>query len=191
MNLANRLTLLRLVLVPLFVLCFYLPLSFRLWIAAGIFLAASITDVLDGRYARKHDLCTDFGRLMDPIADKVLVSAAFIMLSGTGELDPVLTIAFVAREFVISGFRLVAAGKGVVLAAGTLGKLKTTLQCVAVMFLLLDAPLGELLSPLLPWAGTALYAGSCIVTGAALVASLWSMTDYLIKNKGVVDLHDR
>ena len=141
MNLANKLTMLRIVLVVPFLACFYLPWQSRMWIAAGIFLVAAVTDIIDGRYARKHGLVTNFGKLMDPIADKLLVCSAFIMLTAFDKLCPFATILFIAREFAVSGFRLVAAADGVVLAASKIGKAKTTLQCIAVVCLLLDNPI--------------------------------------------------
>ena len=178
MNVANRLTLLRVALVPVYIACFYLPFGFHMWLGAGVFILAAITDIIDGNYARKHNICTDFGRFMDPIADKLLTCSAFVMLTAFGKLHPVLTILFVAREFVISGFRLVAAGGGTVIAAGIAGKLKTVLQCIAIVALMLDNPIFSLINFPFHW----------VATGLALIASLWSCAEYLYKNRKSISL---
>ncbi len=154
------------------------------WIAALIFIGAGITDSLDGRIARKRNLITDFGKFMDPIADKLLTAAAMIMLTYLNKLHPAATIVFIAREFVISGFRLVAAGKGVVIAADNLGKAKTTLQIVFLTALLLGfAKPFSLLQPYYDW----LWQAVMLVT---LGLSVVSCVNYIVKNKGVVDFRD-
>lgn len=198
MNPANKLTLLRILLIPLFILALLLPnlwkgfAPFSHWVAAMIFLAAAITDILDGKYARKHHVVTDFGKLMDPIADKVLIVAAFVMLSCTTDaahpkylLHPVITIIFIAREFLISGFRQLAAAKGVVIAAGNLGKWKTTFQDIIVIALLLydEFPFFYLNPYLRILIEVLVY--------VALALSVVSAIEYLIKNKGVINLNDR
>ena len=174
MNLANRLTMLRIWLVPFILLCFYLPPSWGMWIAVVLFIAAAVTDTLDGRYARAHGIVSDFGKFMDPIADKLLVDSVLIMLTAQGKVPPVVTILFIAREFVISGLRLVAAGKGVVLAAGNLGKIKTTLQDIALPFLMV----GHVWKPFRILGLILLY--------AALVMSVWSGWDYVNKNRKLI-----
>lgn len=175
MNLANKLTLIRIALVAPFLACFYVPWTFRMWLAAGIFVLAAVTDIFDGRYARKHNLVTNFGKLMDPIADKLLICSACIMLTAFDKLCPFATILFIAREFAVSGLRLVAASEGIVLAASRIGKAKTTLQCIAVVCLLLDNPVFSLIH--VPF--------HYIATGAALAVSVWSGIDYFIKNREV------
>ena len=155
MNRPNRLTLLRMCLVPVFVACFYLDAVLPWWnlLAAGVFLLASATDLVDGWYARKHALVTDFGKLLDPMADKLLFCSAFIMLVGTGELEPLFAIVFVGREFIISAFRL-----------------------IAVALILLGNPLfGRIGVPM-----------DRIVLYIALVLTVWSLVDYLVKNRKVV-----
>ena len=174
MNLPNRLTMLRILLVPFIVLCFYLPPAWGMWIAVVLFIAAAVTDTLDGRYARAHNQVTDFGKFMDPIADKLLVNAVLILLTAQGQVHPVVTILFIAREFAISGLRLVAAGKGVVLAAGNLGKIKTTLQDIALPFLMV----GQVWKPFRIVGGILLY--------LSLFMSLWSGLDYIQKNKRLI-----
>ncbi len=178
MNLPNRLTLLRMCLVPVFVACFYLDAVLPWWnlLAAGVFLLASATDLVDGWYARKHALVTDFGKLLDPMADKLLFCSAFIMLVGTGDLEPLFAIVFVGREFIISAFRLIAVEHGTVIAAGRLGKLKSLFQCIAVALILLGNPLfGRIGVPM-----------DRIVLYIALVLTVWSLVDYLVKNRKVV-----
>lgn len=177
MNLPNKLTITRILLVPVFIACFYLPLALhtRYAVAAAIFVLAYMTDILDGQLARKRDIVTDFGKLMDPIADKLLSSSAFIMLVAEGLMHPVAAIIIISREFIISGFRLVAAGRGNVIAASWLGKVKTISQCVAVVLLLLWPVLGSpafQLDQLLLW--------------VSVLFTIWSGMDYIIKNKGTI-----
>ena len=174
MNLANQLTMLRILLVPFIILCFYLPPSWGMWIAVVLFVAAAITDTLDGRYARAHGLVSDFGKFMDPIADKLLVNSVLIMLTAQGKVPAVVAILFIAREFVISGLRLVAAGKGVVLAAGNLGKIKTTLQDIALPFLMVS----DCWKPFKIVGYILLY--------ASLIMSVWSGWDYVYKNRALI-----
>ena len=197
MNTANKLTLLRIFLSPLFVIALVLQsiwpayAPYAHWVAALLFLAAAITDILDGNYARKHNVVTDFGKLMDPIADKLLVVSAFVMLSAMTDaahpkylLHPVITIVFIAREILISGVRQIAAAKGIVIAAGKLGKYKTVFQDIVVMSLLLyDEFPFHYLNPYL-W-----YAVEALVY-VALVLSIVSAVEYIVKNKGVLNLHD-
>ena len=197
MNVANRLTVLRMLLIPLVIAALLLPevwpafAPFSHWIASLLFLAAAITDILDGNYARKHNVVTDFGKLMDPIADKMLVVSAFVLLSCLTDaahprwlLHPVLTILFIAREFLISGVRQLAAAKGVVIAAGKLGKFKTTFQDIIVISLLLyDEFPFRYLNPYLRYLIEALVF-------VALALSVVSAVDYIVKNKGALNLHD-
>ena len=176
MNPANKATLLRILLVPLFVACFYLDSLVSHLIACVIFVFASLTDLWDGWYARRHNLVTDFGKLMDPMADKLLLCTAYIMLCSAGKVSGILTVVFVGRELIISAFRLIAVEKGVVIAAGRLGKIKTTLQCVSIVLLLLDNPLFGLIG--IPMDRIALY--------LAAFFTLWSLIDYLYKNRKLV-----
>ena len=178
MNLPNRLTILRMCLVPVFVACFYLDRFLPWWniLAAVIFVFASITDLIDGWYAHKYEMVTDFGKLLDPMADKLLTCSAFIMLVGIGAIEPLFVIIFVGREFVISAFRLIAVEKGVVIAAAKLGKYKTLSQCIAIVLVLLDNPVFGLIG--VPMDRIMLY--------IALVLTVWSMIDYLYKNRKVV-----
>ena len=176
MNLPNKLTILRIILVPVFVACFYLPVKGAMYIAAAVFVIAYFTDMLDGYIARKYNLITDFGKLMDPMADKLLFCTAYIMLCSTGRVSGLLTVIFVARELIISAFRLIAVEKGVVIAAGKLGKLKTLLQCFSIVLLLLDNPLFRLIGVPMDQ----------IVTYLAALFTVWSCVDYIIKNRNLV-----
>lgn len=137
MNLPNKLTMLRMALIPVFVLAFYIPGRYAFWIAAIVFVAAFVTDMLDGRIARKRKQVTDFGKLMDPIADKLLTAAALIMLTANAKLSPIVVIIIISREFLVSGLRLVVADKGVVVPANWLGKAKTVCQFIMLVLLLI------------------------------------------------------
>ncbi|HOG00329.1 MAG TPA: CDP-diacylglycerol--glycerol-3-phosphate 3-phosphatidyltransferase [Clostridia bacterium] len=172
MNTPNKLTILRMVLTPVFVACFYIPVDYRLYIAAVVFLIAYATDILDGQIARKRNLVTDFGKLMDPIADKILSGAAMIMLTGAGMLSPIATLITVAREFIISGVRAVVAGKNIVIAAGPIGKLKTTMQCVGIALILLGNPVFRMWN--IPF--------DQIVIWISVALAVWSCVDYIVKN---------
>ena len=190
MNLPNKLTMLRILLVPAFVAALLLPEWFELpvgaarWIAAALFVLAGVTDTLDGNIARKQNLVTDFGKFMDPIADKLLTCSAMVMLTYLGELHPVVSILFIGREFVISGFRLIAAKKGIVIAADALGKWKTVLQMVFIVLLTLN--------PCLPFSLLQPYWNvfGQVVMLAALLLSILSAIQYIRHNKGVIDFHD-
>ncbi|MBO4878975.1 MAG: CDP-diacylglycerol--glycerol-3-phosphate 3-phosphatidyltransferase [Clostridia bacterium] len=191
MNLPNKLTMLRIILIPLFIGCFYLPESWVLFqlngvgiclkyiIAGFMFLGAYITDMFDGRIARKRNLITDFGKLMDPTADKLLTASAMIMLtkfevmSFGNLLMPVFTIIIIAREVFISGIRQLAAGKGIIIAAKPIGKVKTTIQFAAILTVLL---LGQLCRAV----GIPLDFGAICV---AVVITVWSGIDYTIASR--------
>lgn len=177
-NLPNRLTLLRVLMVPLLIACFYLKVSWWSYAAAAIFVLAYLTDMLDGQIARKRNLVTDFGKLMDPMADKLLSVSALVMLTAVDMLNPIATIIIVAREFFISGFRLVAVEKGVVIAASWMGKLKTISQFIAItMVLLHDLVLGIFGFPL-----------DMVVMWVSVFLTVASGVDYVIKNKDTISL---
>ena len=137
MNLPNRLTILRVILIPVFLLFMYLDCPFHYTIALLVFAAASLTDAFDGHIARKRGLVTDFGKFLDPLADKALVMAALAVFVDFGYINSIPLIIIVAREFMVSGLRLVTAGKGVVVAAGFWGKLKTAFTLAAILLILL------------------------------------------------------
>ena len=173
MNLPNKLTLLRIALVPVYLLLLWLP-AFS-WLALIVFAAASLTDMLDGRIARERGLVTNFGKFMDPIADKLLTHTAFIMLCALGRLNVVACIIFIAREFVVSGLRLVAVEQGHVIAAGMSGKVKTVLQMALVMAL--TARLDKVNWMRLPVS---------LLTLATVVMTLYSMAEYVWQNRAVL-----
>lgn len=177
MNLPNKLTILRMVMIPFFVVFLMLPIGgpgVHRWIALAIFVAASLTDTLDGYIARRDHLVTDFGKFMDPLADKLLVCSAMICLVETGELPFWIVIIIIAREFIITGFRQIAADNGIVIAASKWGKLKTICQMAMVILLLADFP------------GKPVYIIEQILIYLALVLTLVSLIDYLCKNRKVL-----
>lgn len=184
MNLPNKLTLLRVVLVPLF--CIFISIAGRAtqFIAALIFVAASLTDYFDGKIARRDHLITDFGKLMDPIADKMLVTAAMVFLTAQGRMMAGVCMIFIAREFIISGFRMIAASRGKVIAAGPLGKYKTATQMIALPALMLCVPFGTA-SAAIPSALLAFLAQALIWISLAL--AILSCIDYIVRNKDVID----
>ena len=172
MNLPNRLTLLRIALVPVYLLLLWFPAYS--WLALIVFAVASLTDMLDGRIARSQGLVTNFGKFMDPIADKLLTHTAFIMLTAMGRLNVIACIVFIAREFVVSGLRLVAVEQGHVIAAGMSGKVKTVLQMALVMALTARLDMRGLrpLTDLLTWATVAM--------------TLYSMAEYVWQNRAAL-----
>ena len=177
MNLPNRLTVLRVAMVPVFVAFLMQGAAWSYYVSAAIFIAASLTDLLDGMIARKNNLITNFGKFMDPIADKLLVMSALIGLCALGKVHYLIVMLSVAREFVIGGVRMVAADKGIVIAAGAIGKRKTETQMVGTamrIFACTDA-LAFLWIPseILLWISVALSVWSCVdyIRGAREVFS--------------------
>ena len=138
MNLANKITIFRVFLVPLFMIVLYSNLQYSTYIAAIIFIFASLTDTLDGYIARSRNLITNFGKFADPLADKILVSAALISLVDLGRIPGWVVVIIIAREFIITGFRIIAVSEGITIAASSLGKIKTITQLVAIISLLLN-----------------------------------------------------
>ncbi len=173
MNLPNKLTILRVLLIPVFIILLLNGYSY----ASGIlFIIAAATDALDGYIARKHNLITNFGKIMDPLADKLLVTSAMICLVETGHIAGWMVIVILAREFIITGLRAVAAGEGVIIAAGKSGKLKTVLQMVALSFILLqDWPFSLF---------TDLAIGNYLMW-AAVIATIYSGVEYIVQNKQI------
>ena len=175
MNLPNKLTVLRVIMVPFFVLFMLTDLGGEAgkWIALVIFCLASLTDMLDGKIARARNLVTNFGKFMDPLADKLLVCSAMICLIPTGQLSAWIVIVIIAREFIISGFRLVASDSGIVIAASYWGKFKTVSQMLMVIVLIAD------LGGVFDMIGTALI-------WIALILTVVSLVDYIAKNVQVL-----
>lgn len=181
MNLANKLTLSRMIMIPFFIASFYLPTQYWYLVASFLFILAFVTDLLDGSIARSRNMITDFGKFMDPIADKLLTLSALVMLSSVGKtISPVITIIILGREFIVSGLRLVAASGGKVIAASWLGKAKTVSQFIAILFALLlpgfKALFGdwtEIVCQILLWSCT--------------ILTLWSGWDYLFSHREHID----
>ena len=175
MNLPNKLTTLRVIMIPFFV--FFLlwqngeNRTFRM-IALALFIIASLTDLLDGKIARKYNLVTNFGKFMDPLADKLLVCSALICLIELNALPAWMVIIIISREFIISGFRLIASDNGVVIAASYWGKFKTTFQMVSVVLLILDIPALAFVTTICVW--------------IALVLTIVSLVDYIYKNHKIL-----
>ena len=172
MNLPNKLTILRTILIPFFLIFIYTDFwgKGNAYIAVGIFIVASLTDLLDGKIARKYNLVTDFGKFMDPLADKLLVCSAMICLIEMGRLSAWIVIVIISREFIISGFRLVASDNGVVIAASYWGKFKTTFQMIMIILLVLDLPFKYM------------NIINMAVVYIALALTVISLIDYIAKN---------
>ena len=176
MNLPNKLTTFRVILIPFFVFFMLAPnmTGINNYTAVAIFIVASLTDLLDGKIARKYNLVTNFGKFMDPLADKLLVCSAMICLIQTGQLAAWIVVIIIAREFIISGFRLIASDNGVVIAASYWGKFKTTFQMLMVIVLILNIQM-----PFFQILGV-------ILTYVALILTVVSLIDYIVKNKDVL-----
>jgi CDP-diacylglycerol--glycerol-3-phosphate 3-phosphatidyltransferase len=204
MNLPNKLTMFRVVLVPFFVLFLLLPCfqtTLGSLIALVIFVVASLTDMLDGKIARKYNLITNFGKFMDPLADKLLVCSAMICMVKLNEIAAWVVIVIIAREFIISGFRLIAADNRIVIAASMWGKVKTVFQMALIILILLKLILfgantgtgflsgstaGGLFVAVPTGVVTAVNVFIAIVTYITLILTVVSLIDYIIKNKQVL-----
>ena len=187
MNLPNKLTVIRIILVPVFLLFFYLTiLPHNYFVALIVFAIASLTDLYDGRIARQRGLVTNFGKLMDPLADKVLVCAAFIAFVGVNFASAVAVIVIISREFLVTSLRLIAVESGNVIAAGKLGKIKTVTQIVAILLILflrewlyLGLPLiGETLAGILSGIGVWVATFFTVVSGV----------EYVVQNRKYINM---
>ncbi|MBE6881491.1 MAG: CDP-diacylglycerol--glycerol-3-phosphate 3-phosphatidyltransferase [Oscillospiraceae bacterium] len=173
MNLPNLLTLLRVAMIPLFVLAFLSGTNG--WIALVIFILAALTDALDGYIARKQNIVTDFGKLMDPLADKLMVMSAFICFTAVGLLHPAVTIIIMSREFLVTGLRSIASSKGRVIAADIWGKLKTIAQDVCIIAVLLWQAISG---------GTGFFEVLCYACiWIMTILTVFSAVNYCVKNK--------
>lgn len=179
MNLPNKLTLTRILLIPVFVACME-TIGTDHYIVLIVFAIASFTDILDGNIARKRGLVTTFGKFMDPLADKLLVLSAFVLLSAHGQVPSWITIVILARELAITGFRTIAASKGVILAAGKSGKIKTVTQMMTILIFLAND---------LPFLGLSFSLGTCFMYLACAI-TIYSGAEYIIKNIDVLDLEN-
>ena len=174
MNLPNKLTVLRVIMIPFFVLFMLTDFAGAAskYIALAIFCVASFTDFLDGYLARRDNLVTNFGKFMDPLADKLLVCSALICLIPQGKLETWIVLVIIAREFIISGFRLVASDNGIVIAASYWGKFKTVSHMSMIILLILDLPFLFIVTEIVKW--------------IAVVLTIVSLVDYVVKNKQVL-----
>lgn len=170
MNLANKITIVRIILIPVFLyfLLIFTPNDVGRYIATGVFIIASFTDTLDGYIARKRNEITNFGKFMDPLADKLIVTSALISLVEMNKLSTIVVMIIIAREFAITGFRAIAASEGVVIAASKWGKSKTVTQIIAIVATLINMPYSE------------------VLIGIAVVITIISGFDYIYKNKNVL-----
>ena len=176
MNIANKITMLRIAMIPIFMIVMLVDFPFHMEVALAVFLIASITDHLDGHLARKYNLITDFGKFMDPLADKLLVTAAFVLLIQLGRIEAWIVFVILAREFAVTGLRGIAATQNVVIAASNFGKLKTVSQIIAICVLILNNfPFNYIHLPV-----------DVICTYVTLIITILSGVDYFGKNIKVI-----
>lgn len=200
MNLPNKLTMLRILLVPIFVVFMALPQEY-IWpkyVALGLYIIAAATDFADGKISRKYNLITDFGKIMDPLADKLLISSAFIMLAGLGVIPAYIAVIIVFRDFFANSIRMFGADKNVVIAASLSGKIKTAAELIAVPFAILDSAIssnGGLFAFIDPSKALSLSVFSLainifmtVLILVAVIATLWSLVDYTLKFKKYIDV---
>ncbi len=176
MNIANKITILRILMVPIFLIFMLVEFPYHMEAAVTVFIAASLTDKLDGYIARKYNMITDFGKFMDPLADKLLVTGAFLVLIQFGRIEAWIVFIILAREFAVTGLRTLAAAQNVIIAASKYGKIKTVTQIVAIVILLLDNyPFSLVNVPM-----------DIIMVYAALISTVLSGVDYFNKNIQVI-----
>ena len=177
LTIASKVTIARICLIPVFVACYYIfNQGWQVVIPTLIFVIAALTDWVDGYLARSRNEVTNFGKFMDPIADKLLTAAAFVLLVYDGRMSAVSTIIILSREFIISGFRLIAAERNLVIAAGWLGKIKTVTQIIAIILLMLNNfPFHYIGIPM-----------DHIMEAVCVIFTIWSGTDYIIRNRSVL-----
>lgn len=179
LNLANKLTLSRILLVPVFMIVYLVKMPYNNYTAAGIFIVAAITDSIDGYIARSRNQVTNFGKFMDPIADKLLVVAALLCLVEQGSVSSWIAMIIISREFIVSGIRLVAAAEGIVIAASKLAKLKTITQVVAIVVILINNfPFKFINIPV-----------DRILLWIAVIFTVVSGVEYIIKNRDVLNMN--
>ena len=170
MNLPNKLTMLRILLIPVFMVVLYLGFPGADYVALAIFIVASLTDLLDGKIARKYNLVTDFGKFADPLADKMLTTAALLWFVENGQMPAWALLIVIVREFAVSGLRMIAADKGKVIAAGWSGKVKTasTMACIILMFL----PIPAVVNTVCVW--------------VIAITTMYSGVEYFVQNKDAI-----
>jgi len=176
MNLANRITIIRILMIPIFMTFILIKFPYHMEAALAVFLIASLTDKLDGYLARKYNMITDFGKFMDPLADKLLVTGAFVLLIQLGRIEAWIVFVILAREFAVTGLRSLAAAQNVIIAASKYGKIKTVTQIIAIVVLLLDNyPFSLINLPV-----------DIIMVYVTLFITVLSGIDYFGKNKKVL-----
>lgn len=181
MNLANKITIFRVILIPFFMISLYSNLEYSTYIAGAIFVFAALTDTLDGYIARSRNMVTNFGKFIDPLADKVLVSSALISLVDLGKIPAWVVVIIIAREFTITGFRIIAASEGVNIAASSLGKIKTITQLVAITALLINNYPFKLID----------FPFDIILLYVSLFFTILSGADYIYKNRNALRLGEK
>lgn len=188
MNVPNRLTMLRIALVPVFIILMVL-VELHVWkymnyVALAVFVAAAVTDALDGRISRKNNLVTNFGKIMDPLADKLLVASGLIMLSGLGTIPAWIVAVIICRDFFASSLRMFGSDNGVAIAAVKSGKIKTIFQMVGIAFAIIDPnTFGDFIAKgtTMGFVELAINVFMTVSISLALVATVWSLFDYLVK----------
>lgn len=186
MNTPNKLSLLRVALIPVMVLFMYLPGWPMVLLSAAVFGAAAYTDYLDGHIARRDGLVTDFGKFIDPVADKLLNLSAMIMLTHVGPLPHWAVIIILTRELAVDGLRMVAVGQGRVIAAGKLGKIKTVSQMVLILFLMIAGRMAPVLFANVPAVLSIVGFLGGLITAWVVTITVWSGVDYFQKNFDVI-----
>ncbi len=206
MNLPNKITMLRMILVPFFVIAMCLPenLNWAKFVALGIYIVASITDFIDGYISRKNNIVTKFGKIMDPLADKILVSAGFIMLTGVGIIPAYITFIIIFRDFFVNALRMFGSDDGKDVAAVLSGKIKTIFQLIGIPLAILGYAINGMNSTALTenvaygafltkasdmtMIDLLVNVGMTVAITAAILATVWSFVDYIIKFKDSVDI---
>ncbi|MCX8074247.1 MAG: CDP-diacylglycerol--glycerol-3-phosphate 3-phosphatidyltransferase [Clostridia bacterium] len=198
MNLPNKLTMLRIVLVPIFIVFMCLPanLAWAKYVALGLFVIAAITDFVDGQISRKYDLVTNFGKIMDPLADKLLISAGFIMLTGLGVIPAYVTAIVILRDFFANSIRMFGADRNVTIAASLSGKIKTSAQLIGLVLALVNVAffnsntMGLFLTKSLEMGALELAVNvfMTVTIGLVVVSTIWSLVDYVIKFSKYIDV---
>lgn len=204
MNLANKITISRIILVPFFVIILFLPIPYSNLIAFIVFVIAASTDGIDGHIARSKNQITDFGKFLDPLADKLLVTAALIALVGQNKIPSWVATIIISREFIVTGIRLIASGEGKVIAASMWGKIKTVTQIIAISLLLLDrytSPINQsdifMIGKLdytfwnfiqRPSLQSSIETLSTVMLAIAVFTTIYSCYDYIIKNIDVLKI---
>lgn len=198
MNLPNKLTILRIILVPVFIVFMALPKEWvwTIWTSLGIFVVAALTDFLDGQISRRKNLVTKFGKIMDPLADKLLISAGFIMLSGLGIIPAWITAIIIFRDFFVNALRMFGSDNGKDVAAGLSGKIKTIFQLVGIILAILGVGLssytnvfGDFITLASSMSMDVLMVNisMTVAIAVAVLATVWSLIDYIIRFKNDID----